>query len=117
MYCQLSIEKLLVRAPIGVFEQERAVGNDFAVTVTLRYDFLEAARSDSLAGTVNYAEVIDIIKAVMAEPRQLIESAAWTIREALLKRWPAIAGGSVAVTKLHPPVSAQLAGCTATISW
>ena len=99
MKTTVALENLRFRALHGVSPQERAVGNDFIVTVRLRYPFQKAMDADTLADTLNYAEAYDIIKAEMAIPSSLIEHVAGRIRSALLARFPLIEGGMVRVEK------------------
>lgn len=115
----VTVDRLRLTAFHGVLPQERAVGNEFEVTVALRCPLaLEGAVTDELAGTINYAEMIDIIKRVMSQPSHLLEHVAWRLRQALLDTYPAIAGGSVKVTKLLPPVDgAQMAGASVSLDW
>ena len=115
----ITIDRLHLRACHGVLEQERTVGNEFEVTVRLSYPpALRAAHSDELSETVNYAEIVDDIKAVMATPSRLIEHVCGRLRDALLERYPECDGGMVQVTKLSPPIpGVQLAGASACITW
>lgn len=114
----IEINKLRLRAFHGVMPQERSVGNIFEISLSLGYPIEKAAREDSLAGTLNYAEVIEIVKAEMAIPSDLIEHVAWRIRESIRRHFPAVTGGSVRVAKLLPPVSGvQLESVAVTIHW
>lgn len=92
----------------GVMPQERAVGNEFVVDLLLEIDATPAVEQDSLDGTVNYAEAIELVREQMGEPSQLLEHVAGRIRNALLKRWPAVKNGYVRVSKPHAPVGAQV---------
>lgn len=115
----ISIDSLRLRARIGVLEQEIAVGGEFEVSVSLSYPpALEAAVTDSLERTVNYAEVVEIIRHELREPMRLIETACLRIKNALLDRFPLAAGGEVKVAKILPPIAgAQLIGASATLRW
>lgn len=113
----VALENLRFRARHGVSPQERAVGNDFIVTVRLRYPFQKAMDADTLADTLNYAEAYDIIKAEMAIPSSLIEHVAGRIRSALLARFPLIEGGMVRVEKANPPIAGMTGTAAAEIEW
>ncbi len=91
------------------------MGNDFEVSVAVGYPVV--AGSDELSATLNYAELIDIVKDVMATPSALIEHVAYRIREAVTSRWPLIDSGMVRVAKLTPPVSAEVAEVAVRIDW
>ena len=66
MKTYIDIERMQIRAHHGVLEQEKRVGNLFEVSVRLFYDFSEAAATDSVENTVNYAEAVDIVRGIMA---------------------------------------------------
>lgn len=114
----ISAERIRLYARHGVAPQERAVGNEFEVSVSLCYPpALKAAVSDELADTLSYAEIVDIIKKEMKISSKLLEHVAARIAGALLDRWPEIESGSVQVTKIAPPISAHLASTSVTINF
>lgn len=112
----MRVERLMLHACHGVALQERRVGNRFAVSVMLRYE-TEAVETDMLDDTISYAEVAEVVRQVMSEPSRLIEHVCGRLQRALMIRWPQIKGGSVTVTKLKPPIAAQLDGCSVTLDW
>ena len=117
MKTSVEVSKMRVYAYHGVFEQERRIGNAFEVTVKVDYPFEYAMMNDSLDGTISYADICDIIKEEMGIPSKLIEHAARRIREHLRRDFPQISGGAIKITKITPPVEAQLEGCSAIIEW
>lgn len=114
---EIEIDRLRIYAYHGVMPQERQVGNEFEVTVRLSYPADRAVESDRLEGTLNYAEAIRVIEQVMAEPSELLEHVAGRIQKALTERFPAIAGGSIKVAKMNPPVGARIASVAVTLTW
>lgn len=113
----ITIDRLRLFAGHGVSEQERRTGNRFEVTVTLRYDANAACTTDEIEEAINYADVIEVIKAEMARPSRLLEHVAARIAKALCKRFRPLEGGSVTVTKLCPPCGVELAGVSFTLDW
>lgn len=113
----IDIDGLRLHARHGVFEQERAVGNEFAVTARLYFPCHDAMESDDLSHTVNYADVVDIIKREMDIPSKLIENVAARIRKAIVTAYPAITAGRITIAKLHPPIPAQMSRVAFTIEW
>src|SRR5689334_24921155 len=68
---------LRVRANHGVFDFERADGQDFVVDVTAWLDLSAAAAGDDLASTVHYGELAEeVVAAVERDPVDLIETVA-----------------------------------------
>lgn len=102
------IEGLRLFGHHGVGEQERTVGNTFEFDIRLRCAETPAMQTDALSGTISYADVIDIVKAENVQPAALLERLAFRIAEAIRSKYPAVTGGSVAVYKPAPPVSAEL---------
>lgn len=61
----------------GVFPEERAVGQEFSVDVTLAVRTVEASQSDDLSDTVDYGAVSNLVYArIVGEPVNLIETLA-----------------------------------------
>lgn len=115
---KITISGLKIAAHHGVLPQERKVGNEFTVDVTLIVDAYKAMVSDEITDTVNYAEVADIVKQQMAVPSKLLEHVAWRIREAITSKFGSIiSGGIVKISKLAPPIAAQLESVSFTTQW
>lgn len=115
----ITIDRLRLRACHGVSEQERAVGNDYEVSVSLDCPAaVMATGSDELTDTLNYAEIVETVCQEMNRPSLLLEHVAGRIRDSLCKRFPTVAAGNVTVTKLLPPIAGvQLAGASVTLRW
>lgn len=117
MITTIEINNLKMRARHGVLMQERSVGNDFTVTVHLRYPIAVAMANDDVTATLNYADAVEIIKAEMARPSALLEHVASRIRQRLIEVFPMIEGGFVRVAKLKPPIPAQMDDVAVKIEW
>ena len=74
------INNLEVYAFHGVLPQENVVGNIFYVSVRLDCDLSLAMEADSVEYSVNYAEVVEIIKAQMAVTSKTLENVVFRIR-------------------------------------
>ena len=114
----VEVNNLKVTAFHGVMEQERVVGNRFEVTVHVDCDFTEAARLDRVDLTVNYAEIVDIIRAEMTKTSLLIETVARRIALRVADRWPdLVTGGMVRVAKIVPPIPGQMDSVAVVYRW
>ncbi len=102
------VEGLKIFAYHGVFPQETMVGNMFEVSLSVEFNPEPAMRGDRVDLTINYAELIDIIKDVMAYPSKLIEHVCFRIYQNITHRFPRITGGVISIYKLQPPVSVEL---------
>jgi dihydropteroate synthase len=106
---------LTVRGHHGVFDHERREGQDFIVDVTVWRDHGPAARDDDLAQTLNYAELAEFARSVVAgEPRDLIETVAVEIAETAVARWP-MRRIEVTLHKPHAPIPLQFADVAVTV--
>ncbi|MCM1449447.1 MAG: dihydroneopterin aldolase [Clostridiales bacterium] len=115
---RIEINGLRLRAFHGVGEQERRVGNMFSVDVWLEADLEAAVTSDNVDDTINYAELIGLIKVEMARPSALLEHVAGRIRDAIVHRYgDLVKHGGVKVSKLTPPVTAQLDSVAVATCW
>ncbi len=116
----VEINKIRLHAHHGMMEQERHIGNLFEVSVRLSipYRFAkEAFERDWLSGAIDYAEIAEIIKEVMAVPSCLLEHVTHRLRTKLLERFPMVTGGEIKVAKLTPPITAQMESATVTLAW
>ncbi|HET9890052.1 MAG TPA: dihydroneopterin aldolase [Mycobacterium sp.] len=72
---RIELRGLKVRGQHGVFDHERANGQDFIVDITVWIDLATAAASDELADTYDYAALARLAADVVAGPaRNLIET-------------------------------------------
>lgn len=115
----VELRDVKVFARHGVMDQERRVGNDFSVSISLRFDaagFIKAAQEASdgcslLDHTVNYAGLADIIRREMAVPSALLESVALRIAAAVRTSIAVpLLGGRVEIVKLTPPLGLKCVG-------
>ena len=74
----------------GVLPQENAVGAEYKVSLDIETDFSEAAATDKLEGTINYAEIHDAVKEEMNIPAKLLEHLSYRISKRLFNDFPAI---------------------------
>jgi len=93
----------------GVLPEEQVRAQPLEVDLDLVLSLAEAGASDDLADTVDYGAVCDLVERVVSEGRpQLLEHLAERIAAEVL----AVGGVdevTVAVRKLRPPVTQQLA--------
>ncbi len=83
---RIELRGLHVRGNHGVFDHERADGQDFIVDVTVWIDLVDAAASDDLADTYDYGVLAERAAAIVAgQARNLIETVAGEIAEDVMK--------------------------------
>ena len=101
---QIELRGLIFFAYHGVLPEERQMGNTFVVDLVLDADISQAACTDNLADTVNYAEAYEVVKREMAAPSLLLEHVCGRIATALLDSFPPLSRVNVCVTKKNPPI-------------
>lgn len=85
---RIQLTGLAVTGYHGVFDREKRDGQTFVVDIVLWADLAGAAATDDLAETVNYAELAQLAADIVAgPPRDLIESVAAEIADAVLARF------------------------------
>ena len=89
----------------GNHHEERRLGGKFYVDVEMETDFTEAAASDALAKTVNYADVYDLIQDIVTSDKfNLIETIAKKIADTILASFPIVTGVSPGMRKPGAPI-------------
>ena len=88
----------------GVNPEERVLGQEYLVDLTVELDLGNAGRSDRLDDTISYARIYRAVREVMeGEPRNLLEAAAQSIADRVLSEFP-VDSVVVRVKKPHPPI-------------
>lgn len=83
---RIELRGLTVRGHHGVFDHERADGQNFVVDITVWIDLADAAASDDLADTYDYGVLAERVAAVVAGPaRNLIETVAGEIADDVMQ--------------------------------
>ncbi len=107
---------LALHAYHGVMQHEGKVGQTFQLDLVLDIDLTEASRSDKLAHTVGYDQVVEVAsKAFCARRYRLVEAAAGAVAEAVLDRFRQVMSVRVTVHKPHAPIAATFADVGVTI--
>lgn len=112
----LRINGLALYAYHGVHEAERALGQRFLIDIVATVDVGSAPRTDDIAESVDYAGMIEVATiAFTSRAFNLIESAAGTVAEEVLRRFEKVVSVSVTVHKPAAPVAAIVADISATV--
>lgn len=113
---EIRLTGLTVFGRHGVFEHERADGQEFTIDVRLRLDLSDAAATDDVTDTVHYGELAEKIAAVVAgEPVNLIETLAHRIADVALDD-VRVRDAEVTVHKPHAPIPLTFADVSVTIN-
>ncbi|MBJ8417734.1 dihydroneopterin aldolase [Acinetobacter courvalinii] len=100
------IEGLKVDTVIGCFNWERQIIQPLMLDLTIHNDLSQAAHSDELEDTLNYAQICELAAQVIQEAQpKLIEHAAQLVLECLFTTFPSIE--SISITIRKPAIIAQ----------
>jgi dihydroneopterin aldolase len=112
---RIALTGLTVRGNHGVFDFERADGQDFIVDVALELDTRPAAASDELGDTVHYGELAEALAAVVSgEPVNLLETLADRLCQVCLADGR-VEAATVTVHKPQAPIAQSFGDVAVTI--
>ena len=107
---------LVLHAYHGVMEHEANVGQTFRLDLVVEADLAQASRTDRIAFTVGYDEVVDAASRAFCGKRyRLVEAAAGAVADALLDRFAQVSTVRVTVHKPHAPIAATFADVGVTL--
>lgn len=113
---RLAVHGIEVHAHHGVLPQERRDGQIFVIDLVLGLDTGQAAATDDLSDTVDYATLVnDVEKAVQQDPIDLIETLAHRVATVCLERGQ-VEWVEVTVHKPHAPIEATFQDVSLTIN-
>ena len=103
------IENLVVFANHGVLDEEKTMGQKFVLSAKLYTDTSDAARTDDINKSVNYADVCAFVTEFTKQNRcRLIETAASDIARALLIKYPLLELVEITLKKPWAPIGLPL---------
>jgi dihydropteroate synthase len=112
---RIALTGLRVRGRHGVYDFERAEGQDFVVDAVLELDLRRPAGTDEVADTVHYGELADRLAGIVAgEPVNLIETLAGRLADACLAD-PRVAAVELTVHKPGAPISHEFTDVAVTL--
>ena len=111
------VSGLSLHAYHGVMQHEAKVGQTFKLDLVLDLDLVAASRSDKLADTVGYDQVVELASLAFCSKRyRLVEAAAGAVADAILDRFAEVTAVRVTVHKPHAPIAATFADVGVTIA-
>jgi dihydroneopterin aldolase len=114
---EIEIAGLVLFARHGVDEAEKKLGQRFILDFLLELDVAGSAKSDQLADTIDYGEVVAIAEAAFRARRfYLIEAVAAHVAGAILAHFPRATSVRVTVRKPSAPVPAVIDHVAATVT-
>src|SRR5258708_8998887 len=98
---------VVIHARHGVMEHETEVGQRFVIDLELSTDLSDSSRTDRLADTVSYSNVVATATAAFKNTNyKLLERAAGAVADAILGAFPRISALKITVHKPPAPIAA-----------
>ncbi len=113
---RICLSGLRFNSRIGVYEQERKVGNEYVVDVTVSYD-AALFKEEDLSTSVSYADIYEEIKMEMHREHRLLESVALSISQRISGRWSFVDEIIVRIVKTAPPINGIVGDCGIEYFW
>lgn len=113
---RICLSGLRFNSRIGVYEQERKVGNEYVVDVTVSYD-AALFKEEDLSTSVSYADIYEEIKMEMHRERRLLESVALSISQRISGRWSFVDEIIVRIVKTATPINGIVGDCGIEYFW
>jgi 7,8-dihydroneopterin aldolase/epimerase/oxygenase len=111
------VSGLALHAYHGVMQHEAKVGQTFMLDLVLDIELAKASRSDKLADTVGYDQVVEVASRAFCQRRhRLVEAAAGAVAEAVLERFAQVSAVRVTVHKPHAPIAATFGDVGVTLA-
>lgn len=112
---KILIKELRLPARVGVYDFEKKTPQPICFNINIHLDLSKAKKSDNLNDTIDYGNIISIIKKIaLSKHHQLLEHLGQSIIEACLKKHPKISQLDVELMK--PSIIDHCAGVGVLIS-
>ena len=100
----IELKGLRFFAEHGMYEEERRVGNEFEVDISVACKSPKK-KITSIEQTINYVELYRILQEEFAKRRQLLETLAMDIAERIQVQFDEIQTLLITIRKLNPPIT------------
>jgi len=100
---KIHLEQLHFFGHHGLYEEERILGNDFLVDVTIQY-LPNQKIIQSINETVDYTAVYKLLAERMKHPTDLLETIATGFCHQIMEKFPSVQIIEFSIKKLHPPI-------------
>ena len=112
----VKVENLKIFAYHGCMKEEEIIGSDYVVNIKAYCMLSKKAFADDITETVNYVDLARIAEREMAVRSNLLESVAKRITSSCMKEVPLINDIFVSISKVCPPINADVETVTVEIS-
>lgn len=107
---QIGLESMRFRAYHGCYPAERAHGNDFVVSLSVKVEDRDVLRTDALETTTDYAGLYAICREEMEQPKNLLETVTALIASRIMAEFPEVQELTIKIMKERPPLTGEVGG-------
>lgn len=112
----IELREVHLYAHHGVMPQEREIGAWFTIDIKLDIASCSGAESDRIDGTVNYADVYEVVCEEMKVPANLLENVCNRISRKLYDRFGQVVAVEITLCKDTPPMGGDRLKAAVTLS-
>ena len=116
MKATVKVENLKIFANHGCMVEESIIGSDYVVNISAVCTLSKTVFDDEIGATVNYVDLASIAKREMGVRSKLLEVVVKRIITSCFKEIPLLEEISVCVSKLNPPINADVESVSVFIS-
>lgn len=117
MELEISLNDLRFYSYHGVYEEEKRIGNEFRVSLSVFIPFNNEMEKDLLSSTLSYASLFEIIKEEMDKSCNLMEKVALNIVKKIKSKFSEVKSGRIRIEKVHPPIPGILGSASITLNF
>ncbi len=92
----------------GVYDEERKLGTDYILNISIDTNIKKAGESDDLEKTINYETVYEICRFEMKKPSNLLEHVVDRIEKRMKMQFPNMKSLTIKLQKLNPPMPGKI---------
>lgn len=116
MMMKIELQNLHFHALHGVYAEEKILGNDFVVNVSVEY-IPDAVPVIELAQTINYEGIFKLLQERMKKPTPLLETLVSQIAMQIAETYESAERVEVRICKKKPPVEGWNGDVEVSFSW
>jgi len=116
MKATVKVENLKIYAFHGCMDEEKVIGGDYVINMKALCFVGEKVFNDDITQTVDYVDLARIAKREMAVRSKLLEAVIKRIIDASFKEIDSLEELSVSVSKINPPINADVKSVSVTMS-
>lgn len=111
----IHLDRLRFRGFHGVFEEERVLGNDYEVDLSIAFNPTSSVLA--IDETIDYTAVYNLVKSRMMLPCPLLETLVMDITAEIRRRYARVEKIRVSIKKLYPPVNSFEGSVGVSFEW